>query len=617
MSIDFKERTIKYINKDFQAIKRDLMEFTQAHHTGAFQDFNESSPGMALLELVSYVGDVLSFYQDMQFEEVKQETARQIENVVSFAKRLGYRPSGKRAARGIVSIFAEVPATTVQGSRVPDDVYSPIFRIGSKLQGPNGVVFETLSDVFFSASAATENTYSTRMVTGSQFDSTTGLPTHFALRKDVEVIAGETRTDVVFVDKFEPFKTIELSEEDVIDVLSVTDSDGNEWFQVDYLPQEVLFDASVNDGSDSRVVPYVLKLRAVPRRFITDRDPTTNKTSLIFGSGDGVNFDDELIPNVADFALPLNGRSNFSSFAIDPQNFLKTRTLGLSPFNMTMNIDYRIGGGSQTNVAPGSIRSVNEANLEFTSTNLDPIKRSNVVGSIECLNTKKTEGGAPEESISEIKANSSAFFAAQDRAVTREDYIARVFSMPAKFGKVEKVFVRRDAINDLALDIHVLTKDENGHLAQASSTLINNIKKYLARYRMLTDGVNILQTDIVNVKVDFGVVISPKFNRNEVLAKCLSAIKDELDVDNMQSSQPIVFSDLGALLQGVVGVVSVYDLKIRNVFGTNGGLDYTDNAGNSVKFDVQSWTQNGILYCPENAIFQVKYPTKDISGESK
>jgi len=617
MTIDFKERAIKYLGRDFQSAKRDLMEFTKAHHSGVFQDFNETSPGMALLELTAYIGDVLSFYQDMQFEELKQESARQIENVTSFAKGLGYRPSGKRAARGIVSIFCEVPAATVNGARVPDESYCPIMHASSKLQGPGSVVFETLNDIQFSASAPTENTSKYRMVTGSQYDATTGLPTHFALRKDVEVIAAETVADVFTLGPFEQFKTIQLTRDDVIEVLSVKDSDGNDWFEVSYLPQEVIFDSSVNDGVDNNVVPYVLKLRAVPRRFIIDRDPSTKKTSLIFGSGDGVNFDDELIPNVSDFALPISGKSNFTTFSLDPQNFLKTSTLGLSPYNTSLSVEYRVGGGPQTNVPQGSIKAVNSALLDFTITGLNPGKRSDVVGSIECLNVQKTEGGAPEETISEIKANSPAFFAAQNRAVTREDYISRVFSMPAKFGKVEKAMVHRDAINALALDIHVLSKDENGNLAQATETLINNLKRYLAPYRMLTDGVNILRTDIINLKIDFGVVVSPKYNRTEVLAKCLSVLKDHLSVDNMAIGQPIVMSDLSSLLQNVIGVISVYSLSIKSAFGQMDGLVYEDNTGRSVRFDTQAWTQNGILYCPEGKIFQIKYPNKDINGESK
>lgn len=612
MTIQFKERTIKYINKDFNAIKRDLMQFTQAHQSGAFQDFNESSPGMAVLELVAYIGDVLSFYQDVQFEELKQESARQLQNVVSFAKSLGYRPSGKRAATVTETVFIQVPAVSQNGQQVPDDSFSPILRAGAKFPGPNGTIFESLNDVVFSASLPTEGTEANRAVTGSQFDSSTGLPTHFAIRKDVLAIAAETVTEQFTVDTFQPYRAIELGQTDVVEVLSVTDSDGNDWTEVPYLAQEVVFDSLVNDASDSSVVPYILKIRAVPRRFITDRDPQTNKTTLVFGTGDGVNFDDELVPNVANYALPIAGRSSFASFTLDPQNFLKTRTLGLSPFNTTLTISYRVGGGPQTNVPAGTIKSVSESTLDFSSTGLDTAKLSDVRGSLECINIKKSEGGALEESIDEIKANSSAFFAAQDRAVTREDYLARVFSMPARFGKIDKAFVRKDTVNDTALDINILARDENGNLAQATPSLVGNLQTYLAQYRMLTDGVNILQTNIINIRVDFGVVVSKKANREEVLAKCISVLADELNTDQTQVGQPIIISELKSLLQNVVGVISVYDLQVSNVFGDASGLSYS-----TVRFDPQAWTQNGIIYCPENSIFEVKFPNVDIRGAAK
>lgn len=614
MAINFvKEKTLKYLGKDFQTIKRNLIEFSQAHHSGVFQDYNESSPGMAILEFLAYVGDTLSFYQDAQFEEVRQENARQIENVVSFAKMQGYRPSGKRAARTSQTFFIEVPATTVNGEIVPDDAYSGILLRGSKAQGPEGVVFETLEDIHFSASAPTPNTLNSRFVTGSQFDSTTGNPTFFALRKDVEVIAGETQVEEFTISEFEQFKTIELSNQDVIEVLSVTDSDGNDWFEVEYLAQEMVFDAITNSSDDNDIVPYVLKLRAVPRRFVTDRDPLTQKTSLIFGSGDGVNFDDELVPNLADLALPLPGRRTFSSFAIDPQNFLKTQTLGLSPFNTTITVTYRVGGGSQTNVAPGTIKSVLEANFDFNSTSLNPSLKSGVIGSIETFNVGRSEGGAGEETIGEIQANRSAYFAAQNRTVTREDFISHVLSMPPKFGRPEKVYVRRDNINGKAVDIHVIAEDPDGHFVRASPTLMNNIRTYLLQKRMLTDGVNILHSDILNLKIDFGVVVGPKLNRQEILAKCLSVLSDYFDNDRMQIGQPIVLSDVSARLQEIYGVISVYKLEIRNVFGTQGD----GNVYATSRFDVRAATQNGIVYCPENAIFEIKFPRGDIFGETK
>lgn len=609
MGVDFtKERSIKFLGKDFDGFKRNLMKFSQAHHSGSFEDFNESSPGMAALELNAYVGAVLAFNIDMAFNELRQDTQRQIENAVAFAKGLGYRPQGKRAGHGVQTFFIEVPATTSDGAVVPDDNYSPILRIGAKLDGPNGIVFETLDDVDFSSSTVA----SPRSVTGSQFDQTTGMPTHFAIQKTVNITAGETKTATFPITDFEPFLQLELPDEDVLEVESVIDSDGNNWYEVDYLPQEMLYDFSVNTGDDSDVVPYVLKLISVPRRFVTDRDPTTKKTSMVFGSGDGVNFDDELVPNLADLALPLPGRRPFSTFSLDPQNFLKTRTLGLSPFNTTLTVRYRVGGGPETNVPPGTIQSVREAFLDFSVTGLDPTKKSNVTNSLETLNTQKTEDGGPEESIVEVKANSSAFFAAQNRVVSREDVIARVMSLPAKFGKPEKVYVKRSSASTNSFDIHILSKDSDGHLTQASATLASNLGTYLRPYRILTTGINLLRTDIINVKIEFGVVVAPKMNRTEVLTKCLSVVRDFMSVDNSQIGSPIFLSRLQAELDGVLGVISVYKLTVKNVIGFQGDVSYSPFA-----FDVSANTANNIIYCPENAIFEVKFPTRDISGEAK
>lgn len=605
MAIDYiKERAVKYVNKDFKSLKRDLIRFSQAHHSGTFQDFNESSPGMAIMEHVAFVGDVLSFYQDMQFLELKRETARQIENVVSFAKQLGYRPSGKRAARGKEVFFIEVPSITVGSEIVPDNSYAPILRKGSRVEGA-GIPFETLDDLDFSSSLG-------RMVTGSRFDNTTGLPTHFALRNEVDIIAGETKTDTVVLGTFEQFRSIELTNSDVLEVISVFDSDGNEWTEVDFLSQESVFDLETNTDSDSSAVPNILRIVSVPRRFVTDRDPVTNKTSLVFGSGDGVSFDDQLIPNLADLALPLSGRRTFTTFPLDPQNFLKTRTLGLCPFNTTLTITYRVGGGSETNLAPNTIKNVVSADIDFSSNSLDAVKRSAVESSLECLNIQRTEGGAPEERIGEIKANSAAFFAAQNRVVTREDFQVRVLSMPEKFGRPDKVFVKKNSSNSLALDIHVLARDADDHLTLASSNLKSNIKTFLTPYRMLTDGINILDSDIINLRCKFGVVVSSKKHRNEVLAKCLDAVRDYLHVDKMQTGHPIVLSDLSSEIQQVQGVISVYDLQFSNVVGVTEGRSYSN-----VHFDVSANVRNQILYCPENSIFEVKFATRDIIGVAK
>jgi hypothetical protein len=610
MGVDFiKERSVTLLGKDFRGFKRNLMKFSQAHHSGAFTNYNESSLGMALLEHTAYVGDVLSYYLDDTYNELRQDSARQMQNVHANARQKGYKPQGKRAARVRESFILEIPATVnARGEIVPDDAYTPVLARGARVGGPGGNAFESLEDVPFSASSID----SPRMVTGSRFDQTTGQPTYFAVKKEVDCVAGTTVTDTVSVGDFKQFYQCTLARADVVEVISITDSAGNEWFEVDYLAQDMVFDSDVNNDSDSSLVPYTLKLISVPRRFIKEYDPITGQTTLTFGSGDGVSFDDQLIPNLADLALPLQGRRTYSSFPLDPQNFLKTTSLGMSPFNTTLTVTYRVGGGPQTNVDATLIDSVVEANLNFPSLALDPAKIGTVRNSIQCINIKQAEGGGSPETTGEVKANSDAYFAAQDRVVTREDWIVRTLSIPAKFGKAEKVYVRRNPANALALDIFLLAKDANGFLTAATPTLKKNISTYLSRYRLLTDGANILDGNIINLRCSFGFVVAPKANRAEVLVKMLSVARDELSLEKRQIGAPIVLSALKAKLQAVSGVVSVFDLKFTNLFGVVGGLSYS-----SYRFDVQGNVANEILYCPENAIFEIKYSSTDIVGIAK
>lgn len=606
MAIDVrKERIVSLLNRDFKALKRDLITYANAYSTASFTDFNESSPGMSILEFAAYVGDGLNYYIDQAYNE-GGDSASQPKNVVANAKARGYRPQGKRPSVGQLSWAIVVPATVdAFGNVEPDNSYTPVILKGSQAVAKNGAVFETLDDMPFTASLG-------RSVTGSAFDPVTGIPTSFAIQRTVEVVAGKTVSEGVTITDFVPFRRLELAQADVIEVIGVIDSQENEWFEVDYLAQDWVFVPETNTNSDSDTVPYVLKLQAAPFRFITDRDITTGVTTLIFGSGDGVNFDDELIPNVASYALPLAGRRTFNSFAIDPQNFLRTRSLGLSPHNTTLTIAYRVGGGSETNVPARAVRQVSSAILSFPSTNLNPLLKGRVEGSVGCLNYGSMTGGGPPETVREIKANASAFFAAQSRAVTREDIVARSLSIPAKFGRPEKVFVKPSNVGRFAYDIHVLSLDVDGVLAKATSTLKSNLATYLRKFKMLTDGINILDADILDLRVHFGITVAPGRNRSEVLLSCTERLEDYFAQDRIQIGQPIIVSDVISVLNATSGVVSVYEISFRNVFGYSDGLAYSDD-----RLNITSNLRDGMLICPAEAIFQVKYPAKDIVGSAK
>ncbi len=417
----FKLRQTSLLNKDFESFRRDLFRFADAHASGVIADRSTPSTATAMVELMAFVGDSLAFYIDQCFNEVREDTASDLGNVVEFARMRGYRVRGKSPARGNIPFMIEVPSTVDSGGGVvPNPLYLPVLPKGSRAQARNGATFETLEDIDYSDSEG-------RSVTGSQFGAN-GLPTHFAVRKFVDIIAGETKSESFPITEFRAFRSVELSEADVTEVISVVDSDSNEWVEVDYLAQDWVFDGDLNTSSDSDDVPYVLKVVAAPRRFVTEWNPLTKKTSLIFGTGDGVDFDDELVPNVADYAIPLYGRRTSAGASIDPRNFLRTRSLGLSPYGTTLTIRYRVGGGPEGNVDPGAIDTVVSADLSFATTGLNALSRGAVEASVQCDSIDRTEGGMPEESVREIKMNSAAFFAAQDRCVTREDLIARILS---------------------------------------------------------------------------------------------------------------------------------------------------------------------------------------------
>lgn len=608
MSSAIKESDVKYLNKDFQGLKRDLMEYAKAHFSGVFGDYNESSPGMMLLELQAYIGDVLSFYLDQQFNELRMQSAQQAKNVQMIAKSKGYKPRGPAASTVTQAFFIEVPATTSGTSFAPDYRFAPKLLPGTRVVSSNGMYFETYEEIDF----ANDLPDSPLVAAVTERNSTTGNPQKFALRKTIQMQAGKTETDTVSIVGFQPFYRYELSKPNVIEILSITDSDGNIWYETDYLSQDTVIVPVANSDVDNETVPYVVKLMTVARRFTADRDITTGKTTLQFGSGDGVSYDDEIIPNIADMALPIPGRGYYNNFVLDPQNFLKTTSLGMSPRDTTLTIRYRVGGGSETNVPVGVIGSVDSFSYNFATTfvGADQTKASAVVSSLETVNVSKADGGAPAESITEMKANSDSFFAAQQRAVTREDYIAHILSMPSKFGRPEKVYIDRDSVSPLALNIHILAKDSTGHLQLATSNLKSNIAKYLKRLRMLTDGVNILDGKIINFGVTFGVVVGSKFNRAEVLSQCLQAVKDYFNTDRMQIGQAIVKSDVEATIQAVNGVISVYNLAFTNLFGNVGGFDYS-----TVRHDFV--LKNGIIYCPQDSVFEIKNPNVDIVGETK
>lgn len=606
-----KERNVKRLSRDFESLKCDLIEHIKVYFPETYSDFNESSVGMMLVEMLAFVGDSFSFYLDKQFQESFIESAKQTKNILRHARQLGFKTSlfGKSSSQGKIDCYIRIPATTLNQKIEPNMSFAGKILRGSKLIGNNGIIYEILEDVDFSNIDVNDSNF----VAVAETDSTTKQPTSFALKKtNIDIKAGQTKTTTFSVGGYQSFLTLELPDEDVLEIIDIKDNQGNLWYEVDFLAQDTIFDSLVNTATDSSDVPRILHLRSAPYRFITDYNIETNKTSLIFGTGDAQKFDGELIPNLGDLSLPLLGKDNFTDFFVDPQNFLKTRTLGIAPTNTILTVRYRVGGGLETNSGVGEIVTVSDATYQVADSSLSQATINDVKNSFSVLNPNSIQGGRDELSIDEIRHLIPASFASQSRIVTAEDYITRTLSIPTKFGSIFRAGVKAGGINKSSVELTILSRNSSGYAVTASVTLKENLKKYLSRFRMLTDSIEILDGDVINLEVNFGILCRPDYNRSEVLGNCILTLKDFFDITKWQMGQPIIKSQILRLLYDVAGVITVYDLIFKNLVGTVNGLSYSDT-----RFDLQNNTKNDIIYCPTNSIMEIKYQNRDIKGVSK
>lgn len=603
MATDYtKKRNLKYLNKDFEGFKADLIEHLKVYFPDFNNDFNEGSVGMMFLEMASFVGDNLSYYLDKKFQESFIETATERKNVFKQAKQLGYKAFGKVSAVGKVNATIEVPTTTINQDILPNMSYAGKIARGAKLKGDNGKIYETLVEVNFS---------------GSSYEvgktDTSGNPTTFLLRQnDVDIRQGETKTTTVSVGAYEAFRKITLTDDDVIEIIEVRDAESNEWYEVEYLAQDTVFVGEANTSENTALVPYVLKLRSVPYRFVSEYDVDTGKMSLIFGTGESTSFDGDLIPDLGELALPLYGKDYFTDFAIDPQNFLKTRTMGLAPANTTLTIKYRVGGGVDSNAGSNTIRSVVEKTFTVGDTSLNSATIRDVGNSFSVNNPRPIIGGLDEKPLEEVKQLISANFNAQNRMVTLPDFTIRALTMPSRYGSVFRAYAKLNNFTSNAVDLHVLTKNELGHVTTPTDDLRENLKKYLSKYRMATDVINILDGEVINIGLNFQILTKPEYNTDEVLSDCIVVLKDYFNIDKWQINQPINISSVNNLIYDIDGVLSVVELQFIQLTGNRDGRTYSDAQGYNINDNIS----NGIIYCKDNSIFEVKYADVDLAGSS-
>jgi hypothetical protein len=618
------KKDISYLGKDFSQFRQNLIDFTKQYFPQTYTDFNESSPGMIFLELAAYVGDVLSYYADTNLKESFLEQASERTNIYDIAKSLGYTPNNVVPAYVTLDIFQLVPATGTGANVQPDYNYALSIKPGMRIQQSNGPsIFRTLDSVDFGFSSS----FDTTEVTIYESDPATKLPTYYLLKKQVRAVSGDVRTTSYNFTTPIPYDKVVLPDTNIIEILSMTESDGDNWYQVPYLAQDTIFEDVPNlaeTDPDLYVYrsssPSLLKLRKTAKRFIT-RLRSDNRLEIQFGSGVSDNNDEEVIPNPDNVGNGLAGFRRAVDVDIDPSNFLYTRTYGQAPANTTLTVIYTVGNGIVDNAPANVLTQINfiEYNDDINSS-LSAALVNFVKTTVAVNNPIAATGAKTADTAQDIKNNALAYFATQNRLVTREDYIIRAYSMPAKYGSVAKAYIVPDdqlsqqdyqesrVLNPLAMNMYVLGYNSSKQLVQLNQAIKENLKTYLDYYRILTDAVNIKDAFIINIGVNFEISVLPNYNSNEVLLNCISALQSFFDIDKWQINQPIIKSDITTTLANVKGVQSVIGVSLNNLFDTTFG--YSGNI-----YDLNSATKNGIIYPSlDPSIFEVKFSTRDIKG---
>ena len=629
------KKDIRYIGREFTTIRANLIEFAKTYFPNAYNDFNESSPGMMFIEMAAYVGDTLNFYIDNQYREALLHSAEEKKNIFKLAQSFGYKPKLSNPAVAICDMTVEVPAETIDSDNyIADLSYAPTISAGSLVSSTTGQTFRLLDDVNFKTSSSLDSR--TSVISQTEDD----IPTHFKLTKQVIVESGEKTEKVFSFGNAVKFDKIILPDVNVVEILSCIDDDGNRWYEVPYLAQDTVFESTENNpvstpdmSSDSSDTPYLLKLIKTARRFTT-YVRSDGKTEVRFGAGVSSNADEELVPNPDNVGSSLSTGISKLDTNFDPSNFLNTRTFGLAPSNISLTFTYTHGGSIEDNVLSNQINEVTDSRVILSSEGLDASKVNDVRDSLEVTNNEPATGGSSGDTIEEVRERAMAYMATQGRAVTLQDYITRVYSLPQKYGNIAKAYIVQDEqldnkaggnskkasfeSNPLALNLYVLGYDFKRNFVALNNATKENLKIYLSQYRMLTDAINIKNAFIININVKFSIITQRGFNKNEVLLRAIDSVRKHFDVKQWQINQPIVLSDIAykiSLVDGVASVVPPVEDNPEKSMVVVGNVYDSDLGYNNNVYDMDAATKEGVVYPSlDPCIFELKFPDTDIEG---
>jgi hypothetical protein len=601
-------RQRKYLAKDFDALRAQILEYARLYYPDRLRDFSEASLGGLLLDMAAYVGDNMSFYLDHQYNELNPETSVETINIQRHLRTAGVPITGASPAIASVTIYIQVPAINDGNVIVPQSSAMPVIQAGSIFSADNGTTFILLEDIDFSKKRSDGTYYATLKIGLRQSD---GTPRTFVLSAPGLCVSGREATDSFNVgNTFIPFREITLNNSNVSEIISVTDGYGNTYHQVSALSDDVVYQNVLNVAKDSDLVPDAIKVIPAPYRYTANVDLASRRTTLTFGGGSADTLEDDVIPDPSDFAISFPYKKTFSRISVNPGQLLQTKTLGVATSNTTLTIAYRYGGGLSHNVPAGAIKNIQTLRMSFPGNPTSPIAAS-VRASTEVSNTTPASGGEDAPTVDELKALVSSIKNSQERIVSKEDLLARVYSIPSNFGRIFRAAVRSNPNNPLASQLFIISRDSEQKLIISPDTLKTNLQKYLKPYRLISDAIDILDAKVINLTLQFEIMVDPALNRSTVLQQILTKLQNLFNVKNFHIDQPLNISDTVNAIFTVPGVVSVDRIEFKNINGQINNRTYSNST-----FDVSSNTRKGVIIPPPGGIFEIRYPEVDVIGRA-
>jgi len=591
-----KIKAINYTSRDFESIKTELVGYAQRYYPESFKDFNEAGFGSLVLDSVSYIGDILSFYLDYQANESFLDSALEYDNVVRLARQLGWKYSDSATSVGAGQFYVTVPSDSLGA---PDTNYYPTLRVGSQFTSVGGKLFTLTEDVYFGAPG------NEVIITG--VDATTNSPTQFAVKASGKVISGRIERETATIGDYQRFLKVPLGTPAVTEIMSVLDSEGHEYFEVEHLAQEVIYKAIRNNNADKSSAPSILKAVPAVRRFTLEK--TRTGAFLQFGYGSDNELTNASVLDPSTITLKLHGRNYTTDKEFDPTNLTDTDKFGIAPANTTLTIQYRANDASDVNIASNTLTKVSMPILEFENQNaLNGSTRSTVLSSLEVNNEEPILGDVSLPSTDEIKQRVFSYYATQNRAVTVQDYQAISYGMPPSFGAIKRCTILRDFDSfKRNLNMYILSEDNNGFLVITNSTIKQNLKTWLSRYKVINDTIDILDAKVVNFGVEFVIITDYEENKYNALAEANSRLRNYFINTTYDIGESIYIGDIYKELQRVPNVIDVLDVKLV----TKSGSPYSEY---NFDLDAHLSSDGRHINADKDSAFEIKYPNIDVQG---